>query len=322
MKKKVLSTIPKTQFEQNCGRARKLLEDNGFELITYQGEGVMTSEEIKAVGGDICGAIVGCAQWPEDVIAACPNLKVLARFGIGVDNIDVEAATRRGIKVVNARGLNSDSVAEITILMALALFRNLLTLDRTTREGEWRRYSAHIIHNKTYGLVGFGAISQNVVKLLHGFEPARILAYDPFPNQEAAQQLGVTLTDLETVLRESDIISLHVPATPETAGMFNGEAFRKMKNTAILINMARGSVVDEAALYTALTTGQIAGAGLDVFAEEPTRADNPLFALENIVVTPHQAADTAETFDAVSYFDAQAIIDVINGKEPMNWLNK
>lgn len=322
MKKKVLSTIPKTQFEANCGRAIKLLEDNGFEVIRYQGEGVMTAEEIKKFGKDVCGAIVGCAEWPEDVIAACPNLRILARFGIGVDNIDLEAAKRRGIKVVNARGINSDSVAEITIMMALALLRNLIELDSTTREGGWMRYSGRIIHNKTYGLVGFGAISQYVAHILHGFEPARIIAYDPYPNCEAAERAGVELVDLDTVLRESDIISLHVPATPETTHMIDADALAKMKNSAIIINVARGCIIDEKALYEALRDGVIAGAGLDVFEQEPTGKDNPLFTLPNVVITPHQAADTIETFDAVGYFDAQAIIDEMNGKEPRNWLNR
>lgn len=321
MKNKVLNTIPKTLFSTYCKRAQKLLEENGFEIITYQGESVMTADEIKAAGADICGAIVGCDQWTEDVIAACPKLKVLSRFGIGVENIDLEAAKRHGVKVVNARGMNSDSVAEMTILHVLAVLRNLINLDRTTRKGGWMRYSGRIIRNKTYGLIGFGAIARNVAKLLQGFEPARILAFDLYPDMKAAKQLGVTIADLDTVLERSDIISLHVPCTPQTTGMIDSRAFEKMKNTAVLVNVARGPVVDEKALYTALTTGQIAGAGLDVYTVEPTSADNPLFALDNVVVTPHQAADTHETFDAVSYFNAQVIIDVMNGKDPVNWLN-
>ena len=322
-KYKVLTTIPKTQFERDCQRAIQLLRDNDVELVCYQGEGVMTAEEIIAEASDVSGVIVGCSEFPEEVLVKMPNLKVMARFGIGCDNIDLEAAKRLGIKVCNARGLNSDSVAEITVLMALALLRNLLVLDRTTREGGWMRYSGSIIHRRTWGLVGFGAISQNVVKILKGFEPGRILAYDPYPNQKIADEMGVELVDLDTLLKESDIISLHVPGTPQTANMFNAEAFAKMKNTAILINVARGIVVNEPDLYTALTTGQIAGAGLDVYAEEPTSKDNPLFKLDNVVLTPHQAADTAETFDAVGYFDAEVIMDVMNGNEnPINWLNR
>mgnify|MGYP000904638677 CR=1 FL=1 len=322
MKPKVLNTIPKSLFETHCKRAKKLLEDNGFEVLTYQGERVMTADEIKAVGSDLCAAIVGCDAWTEEVIAACPKLKVLARFGIGVESIDLEAAKRHGVKVCNARGMNSDSVAEMTILQVLAVYRNLINLDRTTREGDWMRYAGHTIHNKVYGLIGFGAIAQNVAKLLSGFGVREILAYDMFPNHEAAGRLGVTLTDFESVVTKSDIISLHVPGTKDTAGLFNESVFRKMKSEAILINVARGSVVSQSALYRALKEHWIAGAGLDVYEAEPTGRGNPLFTLNNIVLTPHQAGDTKETFDAVSYFDAQVILDVMNGKEPPNWLNR
>lgn len=321
MKKIVLNTLPKSLYENYCQGARKLLEDNGFEILTYQGEGVMTYEEIKELGKDICGVILGCDVWDEKTIAACPNLKVIARFGIGVENIDLDAAKRHGVKVVNARGMNSFAVAEMTIAQILALYRNLLELDSTTREGQWMRHAGRTIHGKTYGLVGFGAIAQNVAKILKGFAPAKILAYDMYPNHQKAEELGVTMTDLETVLKESDIISLHVPCTPETTGLINAEAFKKMKNDAIMINVARGPVVDEAALYDALTTGEIAGAGLDVYCHEPTNKDFPIFGLKNVVVTPHQAADTVEIFNCVSLFDAQAIIDVMDGKDPVNWLN-
>lgn len=321
MKLKVLNTIPKSLFENHCKRAKSLLEENGFEVITYQGERVMTAEEIKAVGGDICAAIVGCDAWTEEIFEACPNLKVLARFGIGVESIDLEAAKRHGVKVCNARGMNSASVAEMTILQVLAVYRNLINLDKTTREGGWMRNAGRTIHNKVYGLIGFGAIAQNVAKLLSGFDVKEILAYDVAPNKEAAERLHVTLTDFDSVVSQSDIISLHVPGTKETAGLFNESVFRKMKKDAILVNVARGPVVSQSALYRALKEGWIAGAGLDVFEVEPTDQNNPLFTLDNIVVTPHQAGDTKETFDAVSYFDAQVIIDVMNGKEPANWLN-
>lgn len=217
--------------------------------------------------------------------------------------------------------MNSDSVAEMTILQALAVYRNLINLDKTTRAGDWMRYAGHTIHHKVYGLIGFGAIAQNVAKLLSGFGPAEILAYDMFPNHETAKALGVTIADFETVVRRSDIISLHVPGTRETAGLFNEEVFRKMKPEAILVNVARGPVISQSALYRALKEGWIAGAGLDVFESEPTDRDNPLFTLDNIVVTPHQAGDTKETFDAVSHFDAQVIIDVMSGRQPQNWLN-
>lgn len=323
MKQKVLVTIPKSLFDNHCARARRLLEDEGYEIVQYQGELVMTADEIKAAGADVVGAIVGCDAWTEDVLKACKALKVIARFGIGVDCIDLQAAKRLGIKVVNARGMNSPSVAEMTIMLALAVMRKLILLDRTTREGGWMRGCGATINGKTYGLVGFGAIAQNVAKVLAGFGVKEILAYDLVPDKAAAARLGVTLTSLEDVIERSDVISLHVPGMPGTRHMIDEAAFKRMKPNAVLVNVARGMVVDEAALYTALSEHRIAGAGLDVYEVEPISADNPLLGLDNVVLSPHQAADTSETFDAVSYFDAQVVVDVTkHGKEPINWLNQ
>lgn len=320
MKKKVLSTVPK--FSKRCRRAQLLLESEGYQVIEYIGQEVMTAEEIKAVGGDICGAIVGCDEWNEEIFAACPNLKAIGRFGIGVDNIDLEAAKRHGVKVANARGMNCDSVGEATIMLVLAVIRNLINLDQTTRKGDWMRYTGRTLRGKTYGLIGFGAIAQYVAKILSGFDVEKIYAYDLYPNYEAAEKLGVTMTDFDTVIKESDIISLHIPCTPETIKLIDEKEFKSMKDSAVLINVARGPVVDQNALYTALKEKWIAGAGIDVFEVEPTDADNPLFTLDNIVIMPHQAGDTYETFDKVGYFAAQVIVDVMNGKEPVNWLNK
>lgn len=320
MSKKVLSSIP--LFDQRCSRALALLEENGYEVIRYQGDMVMTKEEIKAVGADICGAIVGCEVWDEELFCACPNLKVLARFGVGVDCIDMEAAKRHGVKVCNAKGMNCDSVGESTIMFVLALLRNLVGLTNTTRDGGWIRYTGSTLRGKTYGLIGFGAIAQYVAKLLQSFDVERIIAYDVFHNDEAAKKLNVEFVDLETLLKESDVISLHIPCLPETTDLIGEKELQMMKKTAILVNVARGPIVNEAALYHALKEKWIAAAGVDVFTVEPTTKENPLLSLDNLICMPHQAADTHETFDAVAYFDAEVIIDVMNGKEPRNWLNR
>lgn len=319
MKKKVLSAIP--LFSMRCREAKELLVKNGYEVIEYQGDTVMTSEEIKAVGHDICAAIVGCEVWDEDVYEACPNLKVLARFGVGVDCIDLEGAKKRGIKVCNARGMNCKAVGEATILFALACLRNLVELNDTTKAGQWVRYTGRTLNGKTYGLVGFGAVARYVARLLQSFGVKQILAYDVYRDEKTAEQLGVTFTDLDTLLKSSDVISLHIPGTAETTGLIGEREFSLMKKQAVLINVARGCVVDEKALYQALTEGRIAAAALDVFAKEPTEADNPLLKLNNMICMPHQAADTYETFESVAYFDAEVILDVMNGKEPENWLN-
>lgn len=320
MSRKVLSSIP--LFEQRCKRSLELLEKNGYEVIQYQGDMVMTSEEIKAVGSDICGAIIGCETWDEDLFQACPNLKVLARFGVGVDCIDLEAAKRHGVKVCNAKGMNCDSVGEATIMFALASLRNLVGLTNTTKDGEWVRYTGSTLRGKTYGLLGFGAIAQYVAKLLQSFGVGKIIAYDVFKNEEAAKELNVEFVDFETLLRESDVMSLHIPCLPSTTDMIGEKELQMMKKTAVLINVARGPIVNQDALCKALKEHWIACAAVDVFTEEPTTKENPLLALDNLICMPHQAADTHETFDAVAYFDAEVIIDVMNGKEPKNWLNK
>ena len=321
MKKKVLSTV--TLYSQRCKSAKELLEKEGFEVIEYQGDTVMTADEIKAVGKDICGAIIGCDEWNEEIYQACPNLKAIGRFGVGYNNIDLEAAKRHGVKVSIATGINADSVAENTILLVLASLRDLVNLDNAVRRGEWVRDSTgRIIRNKVYGLVGFGAIARYVAKLVKAFGPARIIAYDKYPNYEEAEKLGVEIVDFDTVVKESDIISVHVPATPETYKMFGEKEFKAMKDSAVFVNVARGSVVDEAAMYKALKEKWIARAATDVFEEEPTPKDNPLFELDNIVMMPHMCGDTWETFEAVGLFSAQVIIDVMNGKDPKNWINK
>ncbi len=319
MKKKILVTA--TNYSKLCAGAKALLESEGFEIIENTFGRPMTFEELKERVGDISGVVAGVDTWNEAVFELAPHLKIIGRFGIGVDNIDMAEAKKHGIKVMNARAINSDSVAECTIGLILAVLRNLINLDRSTRQGKWERYVGNTIRGKKIGLVGFGAIAQYTAKLLSAFE-TEVYAYDVYPNHEAARKLGVTMTDLDTIIKQSDIITLHVPCTPETTGLFGSREFEMMKDTAIIVNVARGPVIDEKALYTALKERKIAGAGLDVYEIEPVKADNPLFKLDNVVCLPHSAAETYETYEAVGMATAQAIIDVMGGKEPINWLNR
>ena len=304
-----------------CATAKKMLEDAGLEVIEYQGDLVMTADEIRAVGSDIVGAIIGCDEWTEEVFSACPKLKVIGRFGIGYENIDLAAATRHGVKVCNVRGVNCDSVGEATIMFVLACLRNLVTLTDTTKDGQWMRYTGHTLKGKTYGLVGFGAVARYVAKLLTSFDVSKVYAYDLYPNLEEAERLGVTMTDLDTIVRECDVISLHVPCTAETTGLFNESMFRKMKKSAVFVNVARGPIVDTAALCKALNEQWIAAAALDVFEVEPIEKDSPLLHAKNLICMPHQAADTYETFEAVGQVDARIVLDVLEGRTPPNPLN-
>ena len=321
MNYKILCTVP--NFRNRCVEAVKTLENQNIEIIEYNGGKVMTKDEILEYANVIDGAIIGCDEWDESIFTKCKRLRTISRFGIGVDNIDLDSAKKHGVKVSNARGINSDSVAEATIMFALAVLRNLINLDYTTKSGEWVRYSGHTLHGKKYGLVGFGAIAQYVAKLICAFDVEEIIAYDAYPDYDIAEKLGVRLTSFDELIKTADVISLHVPGTTSTFHMIDASAFSKMKSNAVIVNVARGPVVDQSALYDALKNKSIAGAGIDVFEIEPTNKENPLFSLYNIVVMPHQAADTSETFAAVGEFAAQNIVKVLKHNEvPDNWVNE
>ncbi len=317
---KVLVTA--TDYARNCAAGKKRLEENGFEVIENPHGRPMTRAELDAFLPQISAVVAGVDDWTGEVFAHAPNLKVIARFGVGVDNIDLAAAKTRGIKVTNARGANADAVAELAIGGMLAMLRHFIPLDRTTRAGAWERRVGHTLRGRVVGLVGFGAIARYVAKLARAFD-AEVIAFDSFPDEAAARALGVRFVSFDDLLSSSDIVSLHVPATPETKNLINETTLSRMKRGAILVNTARGAVIDETALYHALKSGHLFGAVLDVHATEPTKADDPLFALENVLVFPHTAAETWETYHQVGLITADAVIDVIrHGKDPVNWLNR
>jgi D-3-phosphoglycerate dehydrogenase len=319
MKKVVLATG--TYFSTYCMKARELLEAEGFEVRENTLGRPLGFDDLKDMVGDVWAVIAGVDVWNEELFNLARELKIITRFGIGVDNIDLAAAKRHGVKVTNARGVNADSVGETVIALILSLYRKIVGLDASIKRGEWERYMGHTIRGKKAGLIGFGAIAQYTAMLLHAFG-AELYTFDLYPDREAAKKYGVTLTDSDWIIRNCDIISLHVPSTPETEKMINEEKLAVMKNSAVLINTARGAVVDEAALYAALKARKIAGAGLDVYQKEPTDRSNPLFTLDNVTVLPHTAAETFETYEKVSLASAKNIIDTAAGKEPVNWLNR
>lgn len=314
--------VTATDYGRNCAAGKKLLEENGFRVIENPHGRPMTRAELGEFLPEISAVVAGVDDWTDEVFSHAPRLKVIARFGVGVDNIDLAAAKARGIKVTNARGANADAVAELAVGGMLAMLRNFPYLDRTTREGKWERYVGHTMHGRTLGLVGFGAIARYVAKLARAFD-ARVIAFDSYPDEAAARALGVRFVPLDELLASSDIVSLHVPATPETKNLICASTLARMKPGAILVNTARGAVVDEAALHDALASGRLSGAVLDVHASEPTTAADPLYSLPNVLVFPHTAAETWETYHQVGLITAEAVIDVVrHGKEPVNWLNR
>lgn len=253
-------------------------------------------------------------QIDSEALAAAKNLKVVARAGVGLDNVDVEAATQAGVMVVNAPTSNITSAAELAVALLLASARNVSPAHAAIRDGQWARskYSGVEVAGKTVGVVGLGRIGQLVAQRLSAFD-VELIAYDPYVLPARAAQLGVTMVELDELLAKSDFITVHLPKNNETLGLIGAEALTKVKPSVHIVNAARGGIVDEAALFDALSEGRVAGAGLDVYAKEPC-TDSPLFALDNVVATPHLGASTDEAQEKAGISVAKSVRLALGGE--------
>ncbi|CAM3016526.1 phosphoglycerate dehydrogenase [Skermania piniformis] len=249
-----------------------------------------------------------------DVLAAAPKLKIVARAGVGLDNVDVPAATERGVMVVNAPTSNIHTAAEHAVALLLAAARQIPAADATLREHTWQRskFNGVEIYGKTVGVVGLGRIGQLFAQRLAAFE-TEVIAYDPYVSPARAAQLGIELLSLDELLRRADLISVHLPKTPETKGLINAETLQLTKPGVVIVNAARGGLVDEAALADALKSGHVRAAALDVFETEPC-TDSPLFELPNVVVTPHLGASTSEAQDRAGTDVARSVLLALAGE--------
>ncbi len=258
----------------------------------------------------------------KDIIEKAENLKVIGRAGIGVDNIDVKAASEKGIYVVNSPTGTTRSVAELTFALMFALARKIHIADKTMKQGEWAKKKLKGIEllGKTLGLIGSGNIAQEVAKIANCLG-MKVLVYSPHCTEEKARKMGAELKTIEEIFSQSDFISLHIPKTDETYHMISEKLLSLMKPTAYLINVARGGVVDEEALYKFLKEGKIAGAAIDVYEKEPPE-ENPFASLDNVVLTPHIGASTKEGQVRAGIICAEQILKVLDGKEPDFWVNK
>ncbi|MGA0010276.1 MAG: phosphoglycerate dehydrogenase [Candidatus Nanopelagicales bacterium] len=258
--------------------------------------------------------IRSATQMDPEAIAAGAKLKVIARAGVGLDNVDVKAATQAGVMVVNAPTSNIVSAAELAVALLLSVARNVVPANIALKNGEWKRskYNGVELSEKTVGIVGLGRIGVLVAQRLSAFG-VKLIAYDPYVQPARAAQIGVRLVPLDELMRESDFITVHLPKTPETAGLIGEEQLKLAKPTMYLINAARGGIVDEDALFQAISDGRVAGAGLDVYAKEPC-TDSPLFALESVVATPHLGASTDEAQEKAGISVAKSVRLALGGE--------
>ncbi|CUX17335.1 phosphoglycerate dehydrogenase [Clostridium sp. C105KSO13] len=312
---KVLVTA--TNYSKYCQAGKKILEDAGCEIIENPHGRPYTADELKTIAGEIDGVVAGVDIWNEDIFQHAPRLKVIARFGVGVDNIDLKAAREHGITVCNTPGINSSAVAEQAAALILSLIRQIPEMNEAVRKGQWPRPMFHEMKSRTVGFLGFGAIAKNLAERLYGFHPDMI-AYDKYPNQETAGKLGVRMVSQEEVLKHADIISIHLPATDETKNLICKDTLEQMKDGVLIINTARGSIVSEDDMAEALKRGKAGGFGTDVFAEEPIDLDQPLFGFSNYIATPHVSAETYENCETTSIVTAQAVLAVLQGEVPEN----
>lgn len=293
--------------------------------------GCRTEDEMIALIGDADGAQVGLMPLTSRrVLEACPNLKVVSRFGVGVDSIDLDAATELGIAVCNVPGSNTTEVADHAMALLLSLTRRLYDAIRTTREGAWadnprvmgtytpsiRRLAGH-----TVGIIGFGNIGRAFATRVRGFGVRRIVAYDPYVNQLAGDLYGVELVGLQTLLAESDFISIHCSSTRESRHLINAQTLKLMKPTALLVNTARGPIIDGEALADALEAKQIEAAAIDVTEVEPLPSSSRLLKIPNCYVTPHIAATSAVFMAETGVMQAQNVIRVLTGQKPHGLAN-
>ena len=287
----------------------------GLEVVKVRGaQGKLTEDELIAALPGVFATFAASEPYTERVFRGAPELRVISRWGVGFDAIDVEAATRHGVVVCTAVGGNHEAVADYAFALMCALRRGLRANTRMVAQGAWRTEFRPGIWRSTVGIVGLGRIGKAVARRCRGFD-IRVLATEPAPDLAFVRAHGIELMPLEKLLAEADIVTLHCPASPETRHLINRERLRLMKPAAYLVNTARGTLVDEAALHEALTGGWIAGAGLDVFEREPLLS-SPLFPLENVLLSPHVAGVDLSSEVTMAARAIDAILAVRQGRTP------
>lgn len=309
--------ITPTTLKDIPGNYLTLLKNAGMEIVTptEPWDHQLTEDEVLVQLKGIDATVAGSEPYTAKVLAAHPQLKVIARVGVGYDAVDMAAANERAVAVSITPGANHDTVAEHAFSLLLALAKHVTIVDSQMRQGQWIRNCTVPIRNQTLGIVGLGRIGKAMA--LRGLAfGMKVIAYEVNPDKAFTQEHHIKLVDLTELFKTSDVISLHAPATAATKHLVNKETLALMKPTALLLNTARGGLIDEPALVDALKHGRLAGAGLDVFAQEPPPKDHPFFALENVVLTPHTGGTDTQSRLDMAELAAKAIVELAQGRWP------
>ncbi len=298
------------------------MEAAGCRVVYSPEAGPLSEGSLIELLGAYDAVLASTDFYTDSVFARCPRLKVISRMGVGIDSIDLAAATAAGVMVTITPGALTEAVGDYAFALLLGIARRIHEGHMLMRSGGWEGLTGVLVYGKTLGLVGLGQIGQAVARRALGFG-MRILAYDPPAAERGAPSdlPSLRFTDLNTLLAESDFVSVHAPNLPETRGLFNAERFARMKSTAYFINTARGPLVDETALLQALESGEIAGAALDVYQEEPLPADHPLRRAPHVLLMPHNAFNAVESAEMMSRLSAENIIAALRGERPLGLIN-
>ncbi len=316
---KILVSPTSMQEGKNC-KALELLKNFTTDIIYNPYGRPMTEDELLPLLEDCDGFIAGLDAVTEKAISGAKKLKVISRYGAGVDRVDLAAAKAKNIAVTNTPGANAEAVAELAFGMIFNLARRISFLNEKTKAGEWVRSTGMELNGKTIGIFGLGAIGKNLAKYAQGLS-MKVMAYDPYLDENYAKENNITVATFDEVIEQADVISLHLPLTPSTRHLIDRTAISKMKQGALLVNTSRGGIIDEDAAYEALVNHRLGGLGLDAFEVEPPTG-SPLFALDNVVVTPHTGAHTKEAMDNMAELSVENLINVLSGKECKHILNQ
>jgi D-3-phosphoglycerate dehydrogenase len=309
--------VTPTSYGKNDTRLKSELEKLVGEVIYNPVGKPLSAAEVEELLPGIDGYIAGLDAINATALRAADRLKVIARYGVGVDSVDLQSARERNIIVTNTPGANSVSVAELTVALILALARQIPQGVAATRQGYFPRLSGLSLDGKTVGILGLGSIGKQLARRLVGFD-CRILAYDPYPDTWFAAQNHVEFVVQEDLLSEADFLSLHLPLLPETRGLVNEHFMKKMKAGSFLVNTARGELINEEALLNALKSNHLHGAALDVFAQEPPNPDHPLLALPQVIATPHLGSQTDGATNSMGWMALNDCLAVLRGEIPQH----